>query len=199
MKEEGSVAVVKQRKEIKREAKKQSSERKYLRDADGRVIINMTVKDDTDFLSVFSTGDTPVISSEVAEFLENSTQSIRSKEQLTLKIHSDCIDDNEKKEYRRAIKEYYTERYIAGNRELKWNTIIVLLLALAGIIALAIAFLIDHQTANPLWTEVVDIIAWVFLWEAVDISAFKNKELRIKKLRYLSYLSMNIEFFNVGR
>lgn len=92
-----------------------------------------------------------------------------------------------------------TERYNAGNRELKWNTIIVLLLALAGIIALAIAFLIDHQTANPLWTEVVDIIAWVFLWEAVDISAFKNKELRIKKLRYLSYLSMNIEFLNVGR
>lgn len=107
MKEEGSVAVVKQRKEIKREAKKQSSERKYLRDADGRVIINMTVKDDTDFLSVFSTGDTPVISSEVAEFLENSTQSIRPKEQLILKIHSDCIDDNEKKEYGRAIKEYY--------------------------------------------------------------------------------------------
>ncbi len=62
---------MKQNKEIKREVKKQSSERKYKRDADGRVIINMTVKDDTDFLSVFSTGDTPVISSEVAEFLEN--------------------------------------------------------------------------------------------------------------------------------
>ena len=91
---------MKQNKEIKREAKRQSSERKYKRDADGRVIINMTVKDDTDFLSVFSIGDTPVISSEVAEFLESSTHSVLPKEQLALRIHSNCIDDNEKEEYR---------------------------------------------------------------------------------------------------
>lgn len=188
-----------QHKEIKREAKKQSYERKYKRDDDGRMIVNMTVKDDTDFLSVFSAGNTPVISSEVAEFLENSTHAVLPKEQLTLKIHSDCIDDNEKEEYRRAIKEYYTERYIANKRELKRNSIIALLLALAGVITLAAAFFIEHQTASPIWTEVVDIIAWVFLWEAVDISAFKNRQLRVKRTRYLSFLSMNIEFFAVRR
>ena len=183
-----------QRKEIKREVKKQSSERKYKRDADGRVIIDMTVKDDTDFLSAFSTGDTPVISSEVAEFLENSTHSILPKEQLTLRIHSDCIDDNEKEEYRQAIKEYYTERYITNDRELKRNAVIVLLLALAGVITLALAFFIEHQTANLFWTEVVDIIAWVFLWEAVDISAFKNRGLRLKRFRHLAFMSMRIEY-----
>lgn len=183
-----------QRKEIKREVKKQSSERKYKRDADGRVIIDMTVKDDTAFLSAFSTGDTPVISSEVAEFLENSTHSILPKEQLTLRIHSDCIDDNEKEEYRQAIKEYYTERYITNDRELKRNAVVVLLLALAGVITLALAFFIEHQTANLFWTEVVDIIAWVFLWEAVDISAFKNRGLRLKRFRHLAFMSMRIEY-----
>lgn len=188
-----------QHKEIKREVRKQSSERKYKRDADGRVIINMTVKDDTDFLSVFSTGDTPVISSEVAEFLESSTHSVLPKEQLTLRIHSNCIDDNEKEEYRQAIKKYYTERYITNKRELRRNAIIVLLLALAGIITLATAFLIEHQTANPFWAEVVDIIAWVFLWEAVDISAFKNRGLRLKRFRYLAFMSMKIEYCPVER
>lgn len=185
-----------QRKEIKREARKQSYERKYKRDASGRVIVNMTVKDDADFLSVFSTGDTPVISSEVAEFLENSTHSVLPKEQLTLRIHSNCIDDNEKEEYRKAVKEYYTERYIANMRELKRNFIIALLLAVGGAITLAAAFFIERQTGSVFWTEVVDIIAWVFLWEAVDISAFKNRELRVKRSRYLSFLSMNIEYFS---
>ena len=185
---------MKQNKEIKREAKRQSSERKYKRDADGRVIINMTVKDDTDFLSVFSIGDTPVISSEVAEFLESSTHSVLPKEQLALRIHSNCIDDNEKEEYRQAIKEYYTERYTANKRELKRNTMIALLLTLAGVVALVAAFLIEHQTANPIWTEVVDIIAWVFLWEAVDISAFKNRGLRLKRFRCLAFMSMKIEY-----
>ena len=186
---------MKQSKEIKCKAKAQSSQRKYMRDADGRVTINMTVKDDTDFLSVFSVGDTPVISSEVAEFLESSTHSIMPKEQLTLKIHSACIDDNEKEEYRRAIKEYYTERYITNNRELKRNAVIVLLLALAGVITLALAFFIEHQTANLFWTEVVDIIAWVFLWEAVDISAFKNRGLRLKRFRCLAFMALNIEYY----
>lgn len=190
---------MKQNKEIKREAKRQSSERKYKRDADGRVIINMTVKDDTDFLSVFSIGDTPVISSEVAEFLESSTHSVLPKEQLALRIHSNCIDDNEKEEYRQAIKEYYTELYIANKRELKRNTMIALLLTLAGVVALVAAFLIEHQTANPIWTEVVDIIAWVFLWEAVDISAFKNRGLRLKRFRYLAFMSMKIEYCPVER
>lgn len=189
----------KQRREIEREAKNQSLERRHKRDAGGRVIVNMTINDDRDFLSVFSAGDAPVISSEIAAFLENSTHSVLPNEQLTLRIHSDCIDDDEKEEYRRAIKEYYTERYITNNRELKRNGLIALFLALVGVITLAAAFLIEYQTTSPIWTEVVDIIAWVFLWESVDISAFKNRELRVKRSRCLSFLSMNIEYFSLRR
>ena len=70
--------------------------RRFQRDDENRVIINMTVKDDSNFLSVFSQSDTPVINTEVAEFIENSTNSVLPKEQLTLRIHSDCIDDTEK-------------------------------------------------------------------------------------------------------
>lgn len=189
----------KQRREIEREAKNQSLERRHKRDAGGRVIVNMTINDDRDFLSVFSAGDAPVISSEIAAFLENSTHSVLPNEQLTLRIHSDCIDDDEKEEYRRAIKEYYTERYITNNRELKRNGLIALFLALVGVITLAAAFFIEYQTTSPIWTEVVDIIAWVFLWESVDISAFKNRELRVKRSRCLSFLSMNIEYFSLRR
>lgn len=50
--------------------------RKDQRDSENRVIINMTVKDDSDFLSVFSFSDIPVISSEVAEFIENNTKKL---------------------------------------------------------------------------------------------------------------------------
>ena len=72
------------------------TENKEQEKSGGRVV-NMIVKDDTDFLSVFSESETPVISGEVAEFIENRTMTMPPKEQLTLKIHSDCIDENEKK------------------------------------------------------------------------------------------------------
>lgn len=184
----------KELKESKKEVNKQWSLRKRNRDANNRIIIGMTVKDDENFLSAFSENETPVISSDVAEFIESSTHSILPKEQLTLRIRSNCIDDQEKVIYRNAIREYYTERYISVKKELQRNTLISILLGIFGVIALVGALLIEQKSGNIVWTEVADIVAWVLLWEAVDISVFQNRELRVKRLRYLSFLSMNIEY-----
>ena len=81
-----------------------------IRDEQNRVVINMTVKDDGNFLSVYSQSDMPVISSEVADFLETSVFAVPPTEELTLKIKSDCIDESEKIVYEKAIKEYYHGR-----------------------------------------------------------------------------------------
>lgn len=174
--------------------KKPHSERKYQRDNENRIIVNMTVKNDSDFLSAFSENATPVISTDVAEFIENSTNSILPKEQLTLRIYSNCIDDQEKVLYKEAITEYYTEKYIANERELKRNNIIAFLLMVAGVIVLAFEILFDYKIGILIWTEVIDIVAWVLLWEAVDISVFGNRALRLKCKRCLSYASMNVEY-----
>ncbi|MDD6800767.1 MAG: hypothetical protein PUE85_10195 [Firmicutes bacterium] len=171
----------------------------YKRDNENRIVIDMTVKDDSDFLSVFSQSDTPVISSEVAEFIENSTNSILPKEQLTLRIHSDCIDDIEKELYKASIKEYYSEKCIANARELKRNNIVSLLLFLTGVLVLAIQMIFEYRLSSLIWAEVIDIAAWVFLWEAVDIRVFGNRSLRLKNKRYLSYLSMKIEYVDITK
>ena len=171
----------------------------YQRDNENRIIINMTVKDDRDFLSVFSQSDTPVISSEVAEFIENSTNSILPKEQLTLRIHSDCIDDTEKELYRESIKEYYSEKSIANARELKRNNIVSLIFFINGIIILAAQLLLEYRFNSVIWAEVIDIAAWVFLWEAVDIRVFGNRSLHLKNKRYLSYLSMKTEYVDITK
>ncbi|MCD8325878.1 MAG: hypothetical protein LUC90_04080 [Lachnospiraceae bacterium] len=70
----------------------------------------MTVKDDSDFLSVYSVTDTPVISSEVAQFLEHSIQDLMRPEHLTLIIKSNCIDDIEKELYRKGIANHSLRR-----------------------------------------------------------------------------------------
>ena len=138
----------------KKEIERKLSERNCEHGADGNAIVNMTVKDDSNFLSVFSSGQAPVISTEVADFIENNTHTIRSNEELTLRIYGNCIDEQEKVTYGSAIKEYYAEKYLAN-----------------------------------------EIIAWVFLWEAVDIAVFENRSLRLKRLRYISYMSMKIEYY----
>lgn len=179
----------------KKEIDKQLLRRQQEYDRDGRAVLNMTVEDDSNFLSVFSPNKNPIISSEVAEFIETNTMSISPKKQLTLRIHGNCIDEQEKAVYKNAIHEYYGDKYTAVERELKRDRVIVLSLFFLGVLILAFAILLEYQRRSIIWAEVVDIAAWVLLWEAVDISVFGNRSLRLKRLRYMNYMSMKIEYY----
>lgn len=180
--------------ERKKEADRQMKARKYKRDDGGRVIIQMNVKDDANFLSEFSESATPVISSEVAEFIENETNAVPPNEDFTLQVYNDCIDDREEKVYSAAIKEYYMQKYIANEREIKRNRFAVLLLGIAGILVLAAELIFDYRVGNALWSSVIDIVAWVLLWEAVDIGVLEARVTAIKRKRFLAYLSMKTEY-----
>lgn len=158
----------------------------------GDAVISMHIKDDTDFLSVFSENETPVISGEVAEFIETRAKKFFPNKELTLKISSECIDDVEKILYKEAIKEYYTEKHREAKRELRVYNRIALILSLLGVAVLALSIFWEYRTGSRLWSEVIDIVAWVLLWEAVDIKFFKTRELAVCGKRYLALRSMEI-------
>lgn len=81
------------------------------RDGEGRAIIEMTVINDEAFLSDFSAGKRLAISSEVADFLQESAADFLPKEPICLKIYSDCIDESEQNTYSKALREYYVRQY----------------------------------------------------------------------------------------
>ena len=53
--------------------------------------LNITVTDDADFLSRYSEADKPVISGEVAEFVENVAKAYHPDQSFTFNIKSACI------------------------------------------------------------------------------------------------------------
>lgn len=71
-------------KEKKMKSLAQARQRK--RDGESNVIIDMTVNNDDAFLSSFSGTDVPIISSDVADFIESSTRSLSPRERYTLCI-----------------------------------------------------------------------------------------------------------------
>lgn len=160
-------------------------------------VINMTVRDDSNFLSVFSSNDTFIISDEVANFIENSTHIFRPDKEVILKIKSNCIDNNEKELYKKAIKEYYTQKYVSNKIELKKNYFIATILTIIGIVILIFALFLEYMKDSLVWSEVIDIAAWVFLWEAVDIFFLQTRKLKNDCKKYLAYMSMNIEFYEI--
>ncbi len=162
----------------------------HKRDADGRVIINMRVSDDTDFLSPFSSGEVPVISGGVAEFLDFGARYIPPKERLALHVESDCIDEREKRLYASAISEYYKQRLAATNGQLLRYRTIAVALAVLGLLTLALVTVLSFRSV--IWSEALDIVAWVFLWEAVDIKMFRMREASLERKRCEAFCDMKV-------
>ena len=74
-----------------------------------------------------------------------------------------------------------------------------LLLLIAGVLVLALQLILEYSFNSVIWAEVIDIAAWVFLWEAADIRFFGNRSLLLKNKRYRSYLSMKIEYVDITK
>lgn len=184
----------KRMKSLLHEVDQKAKEREYKRDENGNIIIPLVVQDDSDFLSVFAETETPLISTDIAEYLEEKTEDIPADEPLILRIRSNCIDTIEQNAYRKGVKEYYFTKYLANRSDLRRNTLFAVVLATTGLLILLFAYLIDGWFGSPYWTEVADTVAAVFIWESVHVAAFGSFELRKQRLRCLALMAMQMEF-----
>ena len=156
--------------------------------------IKMSIRDDSDMLSPYCETGKPVISSNVAEFLENSASGYHPKERLSLEIASNCIDDTEKERYRKAIRNYFALKYEDVKRDMRRKTIISVWFTIIGILALTLMFVLDGFNLDSLWIECIDIFAWVFLWEAVDQFFIERGGLLLRQKRLLNFINMDINY-----
>mgnify|MGYP006928569796 CR=1 FL=1 len=154
----------------------------------------LNVSDDSDFLSKYSSGNKPIISGEVAEFLENSAKEFHPKSEIKLVITSSCVDETEKPLYIEAVKNYFSLKFSETEREIKRKTIVSLIFSIVGVIALAFMLLYENAYGNAIWTECIDIFAWVFLWEAVDQFFIERNALLLQMKRIKNFIDMDVEY-----
>lgn len=191
--------MVKSIKELKKSFDKRLSEEEIVRDGEGRAVIEMTVRNDDGFLSPYSAGERPAVSGEVAEYLLESAICLSPREPLCLKIHSDCIDGEEKTVYAQALRDYFTAHYRENAVSLRRNAFVAFFMALIGLLTLTIGIVFGIFEWVPVLGEALDIFAWVFLWEAVDLYFLERALLRMKGMRYLRFADAEIIFFNMNK
>lgn len=180
--------------QIKKTILNSKKENKFKYDEKNRMIINLEIKNDDEFLDKFSKKDYPLVNNDIANYIEKIIKSLKFTEKFTLNIHSDCIDENEKIIYDKAIKNFYADKFIYENRKLKKQIKLALILGLIGIAILLLAILLEYSENSILWMRVFDIVAWVFIWESVDILAFKCSNIRHRQIRYLNLIDMVINY-----
>lgn len=154
--------------------------------------IVLNVMNDDNFLSPYSPTLKPIIANEVAEFIENCANEFHPKSNLSLRIISNCIDDNEKKIYNEAIRNYYLLKLKELHRTIKMKLVIGIIFSIIGIFALGLMFLCDRLSIKDIWVECIDIFAWVFIWEAVDTLFIERRLLKMKERRLLAFIVMPI-------
>ena len=170
----------------------ENKNKQYNYDKNGNIIVNFSIRDGVDFLSPYSLNGLPTISKDIGDFIESSTKTFPPKQKLTLRFHGMNINNREKETYKKAIKDYYQDKYLHMQQKIKKNNLITLLLLIIGTLVVAFALAINQE----IWSEIVDILAWVLLWEAMDTFLFRNIEYRHDKARYLKFTTMHVEFYS---
>jgi len=180
-------------KEIKKEIS--SCKNEHRKDSEGRVLVDLRVINDESFLSPYSTEGHNIISEELSDFIEHSLAPVPSDKPIHFRIFSDVITEDEQKEYRRAIHSHYGDKYRYTCMEKKKLHRLALIMSLVAISALAFMIGIDIVgMRTEIFTEIVDIFAWVFMWEAVDIFFLQCTMLNFKQRRYLRLYDSVIEY-----
>lgn len=168
-------------------------------DEKGRALIEIEIKDKSEVLSPFYAQNKETINNEFANFLDNFTKSFPPSQGLHLSINCPEVKPEDEEVFSRAVKNYYLNSTIEAERKISNNTKLLLVMILLSIISLTALFLVHYFDVFWLIEEVFDIIAWVFVWEAVDIFAFQRSLLRYEKQRNLSLYNSFISFDNKNK
>ncbi len=85
-----------------------------------------------------------------------------------------------------------------SHADIKKQYLIAAILALVGMVFLAVSLAIGDLWNGAFFGELVDIAAWVFVWEAVDVICFRKQELRVNRTRYQALMNMEIDLKKTG-
>lgn len=181
-------------KKIRQLSKTLSKESPVVFDEEGLCLVKINVSDDSDFLSPFSDNDDPVISEETAGFLIHSVKHLKTENHLHIKFSGNEISESEQPVYKKAIENYFYKELIESRRDIRSNTLRSVIMALFGILLFSIAIIMETLGVKPLWLNVMDVAAWVFVWEAVDLFFLERVELRARQLCNLKILTAKITF-----
>ena len=162
--------------------KKLKEQYQVILDDEGRSFININIDKEEDILSSFNT-DKPIISSSLAEFINNQLRPMVIKNGIHINFNCSEVVKVEEDKYKEAIRNYYNHDLIDKNREISRNKIISIVMGIVGTIILTLSIVFSFFENLVIFASIIDIIAWVFLWEAVDLYVLQRPKIEMEELR----------------
>lgn len=147
-----------------------------------------------EFLSPYMIDGEPVISEDTAQILERSVKHFNPAKPVTFKLSGEDIKKDDENLYSAAVKNYYHAEFSEIYRELKkCNVLSAVMTLVAAIIFAAAVVLSNFEFVDQVFLNIIDVVAWVFMWEAADIFVFRRHKVKLNRIRYFNMIEAKIE------
>lgn len=171
----------------------------YKSDANGRGIIDVGAENYEDIFSYYDLNNTNVLDSEFEEFLNAKADAIPLTQEIALHFHVKGATEEKCEEIDKAIKDNYKRKLKAINRKLRRNAMFSLYMLLLAVIAFAVYIPLAMFEVHFAIVEVFDIVAWVFVWEAVDNHFLSRRNLQQERLKKYRFIRADIEVLEYNK
>lgn len=173
--------------ELKKYAKelKRAADSQIERDAEGRAVIRVGVSDRESVFNPFSTADRLSLSEEFAATVEGRAKGIFKEKRLAVEVACANGCEVSEREIKSAFHNYYADKIAHQAGRYGRNGALTLTMLLIGLAFLAASLTLGgFGLIAEMFTGVLDIAAWVFIWEAVDKFFFERNVLKIEYVLY---------------
>lgn len=148
-----------------------------------KVIINLDLSNGEIYQN-FS-GDS-LINQEIFDYVENILKYINKKDDFVIQIKfPESYKDEEKNKVIKLMKSHYAVEIIEVTKEIRKNNILTIILLIVGTLFFIVNEIVSYNHGNIIFLSILEIFAWVFIWEACYLYFFTNNSFRINRLKYI--------------
>lgn len=140
--------------------------------------MNVKVENSHQIFSKFNYDKEDTLNPEFCDYLLTNAKLMSPTADIKIKIHSNENIDTGK--VSKAIKCHFSRDYAETKAYFAKNNISALFSLLLGILSLAILIIFYNSFDNFYITTIIEIIAWVFVWEAADKFFYDRSRIKRK-------------------
>jgi len=149
-------------------------------DEHGNAVIDVDIGASTNLFSQYS--DRKVLNPEIIQYIDDLVFPIPTHIQVVLNFLINSDSDFDQDFFKRALRRHYWVIYKDKDAELKKMTITPIFLLIIGICILILSWALNVINAGFIWSDLVLVASWVFIWESISRFSIGRKEKRIDLL-----------------
>lgn len=162
---------------------------------DGKAIIEVGAKNYDSIISPYCVKNYLTLNSDFADYIETNTKQVPLKDDLQLDIYLDSEPTKTQKiNITNALRVHFAEKIATQKAASKRNIFAALLLLLFGAAILVVCFLSQLYETNEIFTNLIDILAWVLVWDAFEKLIFERRKDTVEQVNNFRIMKARVIF-----